>query len=120
MNDKIVNLIKNQIGSNGEKGWPVVARDRISFPSFSELRVTDANVGVAFLWTMRDAIIPKLKKENLAIAANFYTPAGIQPMIRNILGNPFIRYFILLGEEYSSKSSNDQVSDLTSANAIRN
>ena len=119
MNDKIIELINGQIGSNRQKGWPVAARDRIAFPSFSESRVTNANVGVAFLWTMRDLVVPKLEKENLAIAANFYTPAGIQPMVRNILGNPFIRYFILLGEEYSSKSSNDQVSELTSANTIR-
>jgi len=119
MDDKIIELIKDQIGSNGQKGWPVAARDRIAFPSFSESRITNANVGVAFLWTMRDSVIPKLKKDNLAIAANFYTPVGIQPMIRNILGNPFIRYFILLGEEYSSKSSNDQMPELTSANTIR-
>jgi len=119
MDDKIIELIKGQIGSNGQKGWPVAARDRIAFPSFSESRITNANVGVAFLWTMRDSVIPKLKKDNLAIAANFYTPVGIQPMIRNILGNPFIRYFILLGEEYSSKSSNDQMPELTSANTIR-
>ncbi len=117
--EKIIKAIKNQTGSNGERGWPVAARDRIAFPSFSESRVTDANASVAFLWTMRDSIIPKLEKENLAIAANFYTPAGIGPMIRNILGNPFIRYFILLGEEYSSKSSGDKISELTSANAIR-
>ncbi len=118
-NKKIIEKIKNQIGSNGQEGWPVATRDRIAFPSFSESRVTDANVGVAFLWTMRDSIIPKLEKENLAIAANFYTPAGIQPMIRNILGNPFVRYFILFGEEYSSKSSGDKISELTSANTIR-
>lgn len=120
MDSKTIKTIKNQTGSNGQKGWPVAARDRIAFPSFSESRITNANVGVAFLWTMRDSIVSKLTKENLAIAANFYTPAGIQPMVRNILGNPFIRYFILLGEEYSSKSSNDQVLELTSANAIRN
>ena len=116
---KTIEIIKNQIGSNGQKGWPVAARDRIAFPPFSKSRITDANVGVAFLWTMRDSVIPKLEKDNLAIAANFYTPAGIQPMIRNILGNPFIRYIILLGEEYSSKSSGDKISELTSANAIR-
>ncbi len=117
--DEVIKIIKNQIGSNGEKGWPVAVRDRIAFPLFSELRVTEANVGVAFLWTMRDAIIPKLEKENLAIAANFYTPAGLQGMVRNILGNPFIRYVILLGEENSSMSSDDKISELTSANAIR-
>jgi thymidylate synthase len=119
VDDKVIEIIKNQIGSNGQKGWPVAARDRIAFPSFSESIVTDANVGIAFLWTMRDSVAPKLEKKNLAIAANFYTPAGIQPMVRNILGNPFIRYIILFGEEYSSKSFDDKISELTSANAIR-
>lgn len=119
---KFIKEIKSQTGSNGASGWPVAVRDRIAFPKFEELRVTDANVGLTFLWTMRDGILPKLEKENLAIATNFYTPAGLQGMVRNILGNPFIRYVILLGEEYSSRKNNSletQKSDLTSANAIR-
>ncbi len=117
--EEIIELIKNQIGSNNQKGWPVAVRDRIAFPSFSESRVTDANIGVAILWTMRDAVVPKIRKENIAIVANFYTPAGLQQMVRNILANSFIRYIILLGEEHSSKSSGDKLSELTSANAIR-
>ena len=106
--------IEQQIGSNGEKGWPVAVKDRIAFSASQ-----GENIAVTFLWTMRDAIIPKLEKENLAIATNFYTPAGLAGMIRNILANPYIRHIILLGEEYSSKSKDDQVSDLTSANALR-
>ena len=124
----MLDLIKNQIGSNSEKGWPVAVRDRVAYPSSKELIVTEANVAVTFLWTMRDAIIPKLKKKNLAIATNFYTPAGLTGMIRNILANPYIRHIILLGEEYSSKSEGDKAksqtsseshSELTSANAVR-
>lgn len=115
----MLDQIKEQIGSNGEKGWPVAVRDRVAFPSAKENIVTDANVAIAFLWTMRDAIIPKLEKNNLAIATNFYTPAGMAGMIRNILANPYIRYIILLGEEYSSKSKDDKISELTSANAVR-
>ncbi|MBN2198054.1 hypothetical protein JW698_02615 [Candidatus Wolfebacteria bacterium] len=116
---EIIKLIEEQIGSNNEKGWPIAARDRIAFPKFSESRITDANVGISILWTIRDAVIPKIEKENVAIIANFYTPSGLQPMVRNILANPFIRYVILFGEEYSSKSSEDKISELTSANAIR-
>lgn len=117
--EEFIEQIKNQIGSNGKKGWPVAVRDRIGFPHASELLVTDANVAVTFLWTMRDTILPKLIKENLALATNFYTPSGLQGMVRNILGNPFIRYVILLGEEYSSKAKTEKISELTSANAIR-
>jgi len=115
----IINLISKQVGSNKKIGWPVAVRDRISFPEFDKTKTTEANVAVTFLWNMRDSVLPKLEKENLAIATNFYTPAGLVSMIRNILGNPFIRYIILLGEEYSSKSEKDKISELTSANAIR-
>jgi len=115
----MIEKIRSLVGSSGEIGWPVAARDRIAFPHSSQLRVTEANVGVAFLWTVRDSILPKLEQENLAIAANFYTPAGIEPMIRNTLANPYVRYIILLGEEYSSKKKESVVVELTSANAIR-
>ncbi len=117
--EETLEKIKNQLGSNGKKGWPVAVRDRITFPEFEELRVTEANVGLTFLWTIRDSVLPKLEKDNLAIATNFYTPSGLVGMIRNILGNPFIRYVILLGEEYSSRAKGEQISELTSANAIR-
>ena len=69
----MIEKIKNLVGSNGKLGWPVAARDRIAFPNHSELRVTEANVGVTFLWTMRDVVLPFLETKNLAIAANFYT-----------------------------------------------
>ncbi|MBU2104189.1 MAG: DUF4346 domain-containing protein, partial [Nanoarchaeota archaeon] len=119
LKEEFIEQIKNQIGSNGKRGWPVAVRDRIAFPHMNDLIVSDANVGITFLWTMRDDVLPKLKKENLAIATNFYTPAGLQGMVRNILGNPFIRYIILFGEEYSSKAKTDKISEITSANAIR-
>ena len=115
----MIEKIKEQIGSNGEKGWPVAVRDRIAFPHSKELRVTKANFAVTFLWTMRDAVLPLLEKDNLAIASNFYTPSGLTGMIRNILANPYIRFIILLGEEYASKDGCDTKTELTSANAIR-
>ncbi|VVB75900.1 Putative thymidylate synthase [Candidatus Tiddalikarchaeum anstoanum] len=115
----LIELVKNEIGSNGEKGWPVTVRDRIAFPHHKELRVTKANFAVTFLWTMRDAILPFLDKDNLALASNFYTPAGLNGMIRNILANPYIRYVILLGEEYASKTGCETKTELTSANAVR-
>ncbi|MBD3312416.1 hypothetical protein GF352_03115 [archaeon] len=115
----LIESIKKQVGSNGEQGWPVVVRDRVGFPHQKELRVTNACCAVTFLWTMRDKVLPELDKENLAIATNFYTPAGLEGMVRNILGNPQIRYVILLGEEYASKDGSDTKTELTSANAIR-
>jgi thymidylate synthase (methanogen type) len=114
----MLDSIKGQIGSNGEKGWPVAVRERISFSSSN-----GEQVAVTFLWTMRDYVLPKLEKGNLVLASNFYTPAGLASMVRNILGNPYIRYIILFGEEYSSKdpsaADGKSTNDLTSANAIR-
>lgn len=114
---KCLEKIDQQIGSNGEQGWPVAVKDRVAY--CPDMGGRQANVAVTFLWTMRDAVIPKLDKGNLAIATNFYTPAGLEGMVRNILGNPYIRYIVLLGEEYSSRSMDDQISELTSANAVR-
>jgi thymidylate synthase (methanogen type) len=115
----VIELIKKQTGSNGEQGWPVSVRDRIAFPHNKELRVTKANFAITFLWTMRDAVLPSLNKDNLALATNFYTPAGLEGMVRNILANPQIRFIILLGEEYASKKGCETKTELTSANAIR-
>lgn len=115
----MIEQIKALVGSNGVKGWPVAVRDRISYPAFEESIITDANCSVTFLWTMRDAVLPKLEKKNLALASNFYTPAGLQGMVRNILANPFIRYFILFGEEYSARERDEKVKELTSAGALR-
>ncbi|MFC1721702.1 thymidylate synthase [Patescibacteria group bacterium] len=113
----LVKKINSLVGSNQKPGWPIAVADRVAYPR--EKSVDDAQVAITFLWTMRDAILPKLDKKNLAIATNFYTPAGLAGMVRNILANPCIRYVILLGEEYSSRAKDDQISDRTSANALR-
>lgn len=112
--NNMIEIIKQLPTSDGNKGWPVTVRDRIAYPRMDEIK--EANVAVTFLWTMRDVIVPNLEKENLAIATNFYTPSGLEGMIRNILSNPFIRYIILVGEEYSTSKDGK---DLTSANALR-
>ena len=115
----MIDEIKQQITSTGEKGWPVAVSDRIAYPNAKEPELKEANVAVAFLWTMRDSILPKLDRFNLALATNFYTPSGLAGMVRNILSNPYIRYIIMLGEEYSSNENNADKSVLTSANALR-
>jgi len=96
--------------------WEPAVKDRLSYFVLNPGEAK-ANVAVAFLWTMRDVILPKLDRKNLALACNFYTPAGIESMVRNVLANPYIRYIILLGEEYSSRKGDP--TELTSANAMR-
>ena len=114
--EEMLEQIKNQIGSDGRKGWPVFVRDRVAYPPKTDDIVTNANVAVVFCWTIRDDIVPHLEKNNLAVATNFYTPAGLEGMCRNVLSNPFIRYIILLGNEYSVSRDNP---GFTSANALR-
>ena len=111
----MLDLIKEQLGSDGKKGWPVANKDRIAFSN--QEKITKANVAVAFLWTMRDNVVPYLEKDNLAMATNFYTPSGLGGMIRNILSNPYIRYVIMLGEEYATRPNEE--AEQTSANALR-
>src|SRR3989344_8176104 len=96
--------------------WEVASRDRIAY-IHPDPFASKANVVVTFCWTMRDVILPRIAKENLAMATNFYTPSGLESMVRNILANPCIRYVILLGEEYASRKGDP--AELTSANAIR-
>jgi len=120
MNKELLNAIKEQGTSTGEKGWPVAAKDRIAFAACKDCELKDEQVSLTFLWTMRDVVIPKLEKQNLALASNFYTPAGIPVMVRNMLANPQIRYMIMLGNEYACSSPNNQgLQQLTSANALR-
>lgn len=115
---ELVKAIAEQIGSNGEKGWPVAVKDRIAFAVGKDAEFNEAQTIVSFCWTMRDSIMPKLEKQNLAMATNFYTPSGLSGMIRNTLANPFIRYIILFGNE-SLTIKNDSTQEQTSANAIR-
>ena len=117
---ELLRQIQEQVGSTGEKGWPVAVKDRVAFAAGKDCEFCEAQVSVTFLWTMRDAVMPKLEKKNLAIAANFYTPAGIAGMVRNLLANPFVRYMIVLGNEYACSSPNNAgLQQLTSANALR-
>ncbi|MBU2634060.1 MAG: hypothetical protein KJ674_02340 [Nanoarchaeota archaeon] len=79
--------------------WPVVVKDRIAFCE------PNKNVAVCFLWTERTNVLPYLEKDNLALAANLYShQKGIEPLIRNCLANPCIRYIILLGNKQDGKS----------------
>jgi thymidylate synthase len=79
--------------------WPVVVKDRISY--FCDKK----SVAVCFLWTERTNVLPYLEKDNLAIAANLYShQKGIEPLIRNCLANPCIRYIILMGNKQDGKS----------------
>jgi hypothetical protein len=116
--ETLLHKIKSQIGSNGISGWPVAVRDRIHFPRTEDNRVTTAGVAVTWLWTERQSVLPFLEKDGLALGANFYTPAGLQGMVRNIRGNPFINKVVLFGNEFSSQREGT-VGEMTSANAIR-
>lgn len=77
---------------------PIVVKDRIAY-------IGQGNIAVCFFWTERTNIIPYLEKNNLAIASNLYShQKGIEPLIRNCLANPGIRYLILLGNIQDKKA----------------
>ena len=71
-----------QRDSTGEQGWPVAVKDRIAYAVGKSAPFSEAQVAVVMYWTMRDAVLPKLEKNNLAMASNFYTPSGLAGMIQ--------------------------------------
>ena len=67
----------------------------------NELKVgnPESPVGVCTLWTKRDVIYKNLPEGKFAVCGNLYTVQGINPMLKNILANPKIRYIVLCGAD---------------------
>lgn len=73
--------------------WPLYFRENLVLGSMS------AGVGVATLWTPKDAFVKKLDKESYTVIGQLYSNDGINPMIRNVLANPIIRTIVLCGQD---------------------
>ena len=59
-----------------------------------------SNVAIATLWTFKEVVAEKLSKEDYAVIGHFYDKSnGIEPLIRNCLANPNIRYIIVVGND---------------------
>jgi len=77
-----------------EMGWPQEFGEKLEIGDFS------SNVGIAVLWSFRDVVSKNLEKKDYAVLGNYYDRKnGLEPLIRNCLANPNIRYIILLGND---------------------
>lgn len=60
------------------------------------------NVGIATLWSEKEKIAEHLDPNTFCVVANFYDVYnGLEPMLRNCLSNPYIRYIIVIGNDKS-------------------
>ena len=61
-----------------------------------------SNVGVITLWTPRANVAELMSPDAYSVVGNFYdTYNGLEPFLRNCLGNPLIRYIVIVGEDKS-------------------
>lgn len=73
------------------KDWPIYLKDKLIVGNL------DSNVGIATLWMPKESVAAGLDANSFAICGQLYTKRGLNPMFRNILANPKIRYIILCG-----------------------
>lgn len=78
--------------------WPVYYKNILRISNL------DSPVGIATMWTERDAVIAILKgyEDKFCVVGNLYGQAGITPIIRNVFAKPTIRTIILWGADLSS------------------
>jgi thymidylate synthase len=59
-----------------------------------------SNVGIATLWTFQEVVYKDLDPNKYAIIGNYYDRQNaLEPLIRNCLANPNIRYIIIVGND---------------------
>lgn len=73
--------------------WPIFYGEELKTGNL------DSPVGICTLWTKRDMIFKNVPEEKFSVCGNLYTIQGINPMIKNILAKPTIRYIILCGAD---------------------
>jgi len=71
--------------------WPVYYKDKLIVSNLN------SNVGVATLWMPKENVASELSADSFSVCGQLYTKRGINPMLRNILANPLIRYVVLCG-----------------------
>ncbi|HSX39623.1 MAG TPA: thymidylate synthase [Candidatus Saccharimonadales bacterium] len=73
------------------ENWPLYFKDKLIVGNL------DSNVGVATLWMPKESVAAELKSDSYSVCGQLYTKRGLNPMFRNILANPLIRYLVLCG-----------------------
>lgn len=71
--------------------WPIYYKDKLIVGNL------ESNVGVATLWMPKENVASELSSDSFSVCGQLYTKRGINPMLRNILANPLIRYIVLCG-----------------------
>ena len=84
----------------GEINWPVY------FPQNLILGEPSNNVGVATLWTEKERMVKGFDPKSFAVVGQLYSKNGINPLLRNVLANPAIRFIVLCGKELSGSGQN--------------
>jgi thymidylate synthase len=83
------------MSKNNNPIWPKY------FPKNLILGNLKSNVGVATLWTEKEIMITGFDKDLYSVVGQLYSKNGINPLLRNILANPLIRFVVLCGKESS-------------------
>jgi thymidylate synthase len=74
------------------ENWPVEYYDQLILGNPA------SNIAVCCLWSDKTKIKTLLPSNKYAVIGNLYSRAGINPMLRNVLANPSLRYLILTGK----------------------
>ena len=85
--EDFINSLKNM-------GWPQEFKEKLMLGNLQ------SNVGIAVLWSYKEVVAKNLNPDNYAILGNYYDRRnGLEPLVRNCLANPNIRYIVLLGND---------------------
>jgi len=77
-----------------EMNWPQEFQEKLEIGNLGN------NIGIAVLWSFKEVVLKNLDRNNFAILGNYYDRVNaLEPLIRNCLANPNIRYIILLGND---------------------
>lgn len=73
--------------------WPLYFKDNLIVGNL------DSGVGVATLWSPREAIAKGLDPKTYCVIGQLYSNDGVNPMIRNVMARPQIRTIVLCGQD---------------------
>lgn len=79
--------------------WPIEYGDQLIVGS------SESDVGICCLWSDREAVARQLAPHDYAVIGNLYSRAGLNPMLRNLLSNPRVRYLVITGRSLTDSSA---------------
>ncbi len=77
-----------------EQGWPQEFHEKLFLGNLN------SNVAIATLWTFQEIVYRHLDKDSYALIGNYYDKQnGLEPLLRNCLANPNLRYILIVGND---------------------